>query len=348
MKPWATPLIALSCAVLAACNSAEDSPQHATDGGSGSASHLGGTGSAGAGSAGAGSAGAGSAGAGSAGADSAGGTGGQSIGAAGGGGSSIGSCEELAAQACARLAECAPYYVEAYYADQETCRSLFAAICNDLASGSGVNFERCSQSLSSCTAIVDQSGVPSWCWQPRGAVPLGGQCSNDTECDEGLCQREKGATAGACAAPGKAGASCEPPLRCAIGLHCSPLDYSCFAPAADGQNCQFSFDCSPGSSCKGERCGPSQLGDACDSALLPCAPAQSCLLDQCAELPNADETHSCAAGFQCSGTKRCAVQQTGPLDRTGECRDAATEGATCDALTPCLEPLTCRSGKCRP
>jgi len=340
---WATPFIGLTCGLLWACNSTKNHHQ-SSGAGSGSASHVGDGSGGKANSSGA--------------LTVAGSGGGGSIGAAGydgadaaaGAPASIASCEDLGAQACARLAECAPYYVDSYYADQDTCRSLFSSVCSDLAKGPmGVSFERCAESLSSCTAIMEQRGIPAWCWQPQGAVPLGGKCAVDTDCEAGLCQREKSATAGTCSAAAKVGEGCEPPARCAIGLRCGEPDHVCIVPAADGQKCKSSFDCLPGSSCgESERCAPSKVGDPCISGLAPCTPAQTCLLDQCAELQNADDTHSCVNGFQCSGKQRCAVQQTEQLERTGECRDAATAGATCDAQTPCLEPLTCRSGKCTP
>ena len=358
LKRWATPLILLSCAVLAACNSSGDNAQHAAHGGSDSVSHAGGAGSAGAGSAGAGSAGS-RLGRGRLGWEQA--RPGQArLGRLGWGLRRRDRSPPLAAGRASAVASSSQRKLALGLRSARRTMSKrtmriwrLAAHCLPRfaltwRAAPASTFERCTQSLSSCSAIVEHRGVPSWCWQPRGAAPLGGPCSNDMECDQGLCQREKGAPAGACAPPQPAGASCESPLRCAIGLRCSPPDYVCIVPAADGQNCRSSLDCSAGSTCDGEHCNPSQVGDRCSDGLIPCAPAQTCLLDQCAQLPNADETHSCLAGFQCSGTKRCAVQQTEQLERTGDCREAATVGAACDTRTPCLEPLTCRSGKCRP
>jgi hypothetical protein len=264
----------------------------------------------------------------------------------------IQNCAELGQRACSGLDQCAPLLMQAYYGNQATCQNLFSRICETLnAEGTAVDFARCSTALGSCGSFTEHLGVPRWCWVPRGQSAMGGACLQDTDCAEGMCQILKGDVSGACTAPAKAGEYCGP-ARCAVGLRCRASDGTCVTPLADGAACQSSLDCQTGSLCNTSGvCAPTEVGDPCTDGVQPCnaGRGQWCVAGQCSAKSWADGSHSClSGGVECAGTDRCAIKQRNALERTGQCVAAADLGAACSAAAPCIEPLSCRAGTCRP
>ncbi len=262
-------------------------------------------------------------------------------------------CAGLAAQACARLDECAPFLTKAYYGDVATCKTQLSAICTGQdTSKTPVDFARCAQSLATCGSFVEALGVPAWCWKPRGPSALGGACMLDTDCKDGLCQRAKGDMAGACGKPASEGDSCASPTRCALGLRCSPIDSVCGKPVGVGKACAGPIDCQSGLKCTAEHlCASTLAGDTCDEVAAPCnrGAGQICVMGQCLDEVWAGADGSCFKGNEeCSGTTRCVVKQTSGLQREANCLATVGLDEACDTTKPCLEPLTCSKGVCRP
>ena len=291
---------------------------------------------------------------GSDGSDSAGASVGTEDGSTSDGGSGVAAftdCAGLAEQACARLDECAPFLTEAHYGDVSTCKTQLSAICSGLdASETPVDFARCAQSLASCGSFVESVGVPAWCWKPRGASAVGEVCIVDTDCKDGLCQRAKGDAAGMCGKPANEGTSCASPTRCALGLRCSPVDSVCRKPVGVGKSCDGPMDCQSGLKCTAEHvCTRTAVDDPCDEAISLCnrGAGQICVMGQCLAEVWADG--SCFKGNEeCRGTTRCVVKQTSGLQREASCLATVGLDEACDSTKPCLEPLTCTKGLCRP
>jgi hypothetical protein len=263
------------------------------------------------------------------------------------------SCADVGSLACARLEQCSPFLMEAYYGDRAACQTLFADNCTGLAEAKrSVDFAACGAALASCGSFVEAGGVPAWCWAARGVANLRGACTTDLDCAEGFCERAKGEAAGACAIGAAEGESCAAPLRCGFGLRCRVPDYVCSRPLPDGDACESPFQCQLGSTCTADQvCARMAIGDRCAAGVLPCdsGRGQTCLLDACAEVRWADETRSCLnTNVECPGTQRCVVHQTANLERTGACGSSAGLAESCDADSPCIEPFTCRAGVCKP
>lgn len=262
------------------------------------------------------------------------------------------SCSELASRACARLGECTPWLVNAYYEDHAQCEQVFSAACSALESaGKPVSLERCGASLTACGNFVEARGVPAWCWKPAGKVALGQSCLIDMDCGAGLCMRSKGDALGVCELPRAAGASCSALQRCASGLRCRAPDGVCIAPATRGKPCESPFDCEAGSKCEDGACAALQAGDACAEGSVPCdiGQGQLCVLDHCVEMTLKVPGESCLSGTsECAGGDRCAVKQLKNLERNASCVRAVGFAVACDTDTPCIEPLTCRRGACQP
>lgn len=261
-------------------------------------------------------------------------------------------CRDVASRACARLAECTPWLLGAYYADRAQCEQVFSGACSALeTAGTAVSLPRCEESLTACGNFVEARGVPAWCWKPAGKVALGQSCLIDMDCDAGVCIRGKGDTAGACRLPSQVGESCGASQRCASGLRCRAPEGVCVAPVARGQSCQSPFDCESGSKCQAGTCAAMKVGDACAEGSVPCdlGQGQTCVLDQCVDMTLKLTGESCLSGTsECAGSDRCAVKQLKNLDRSATCVSAASFATACNADTPCIEPLTCRSGACKP
>lgn len=262
------------------------------------------------------------------------------------------SCSDLASRACARLAECTPWLVGAYYGDRAECEQVFSGACSALeTAGKAVSLERCEVSLTNCSSFVEARGVPAWCWKPAGKAALGQSCVIDMDCDAGLCMRGKGDAAGVCGLPSAAGESCGASQRCATGLRCRAPEGDCVAPVARGKSCESPFDCEAGSKCQAGECAALQVGDACAQGSVPCdiGQGQTCVLDQCVEIALRLGGESCLSGTsECAGRDRCAIKQLKNLDRSASCVRAVSVATACNADTPCIEPLTCRSGACQP
>ena len=99
------------------------------------------------------------------------------------------------------------------------------------------------------TMIRSLAGLPAC--DSMFATPLvavGGQCQQDFECIDSVCQKQPGAPEGVCAAGAAAGASCAT-QHCAQDLICDgrtandPSDDVCVAEQDDGATCNDGFDC---------------------------------------------------------------------------------------------------------
>jgi hypothetical protein len=267
-------------------------------------------------------------------------------------GNALATCADVAARACARLDECTPFLLQAFYGDRPTCESLFGAICDGLtARGTPLDLTACAGALTSCGSFVGARGVPAACFKPAGRGALGDPCFTDQDCGAGLCRRGKGEASGQCATPAGLREACSPPTRCATGLRCSPVDYVCLEPLADGKACGASVECQFGSKCNSDDiCAPTEIGDACSTDATPCqiGLGQTCLLDTCVEVTFSEDGSCLKGNVECSGTERCLVRQLKNLERTATCTEASGFGGACGPDVPCLEPLTCKSGACTP
>lgn len=257
----------------------------------------------------------------------------------------IDDCADLGVKACAQLEACSPFLLAAYYGDVGICEESFAASC----SAYGPDLERCGQQIANCTEISEAQGIPASCYRAKGDAMIGGTCVLDSDCAEGLCERAKTDDSGICAEPAGVDQVCGEARRCAIGLRCSAVTYSCVLPTGVGTSCMSPFDCEAGFWCNPDGvCAETNEGDPCAVGISPCSPGQACLLDECRAVTWAEADDSCTSTLsECEGATRCVVEQVSSLERTSSCLPAVGFGEACDDVeTTCVEPLVCRSGTC--
>jgi hypothetical protein len=197
-----------------------------------------------------------------------------------GGGSTIGTpdgkpsasgCEYVAAL-CAKLAECAPFFLKAAYGDEAGCADRAGKSCTEQSKsrGSGLNqasILACTAALSTATCRdVLANNIPQCSF--HGSYADGTVCGDNTQCQSGFCSHN-GVLCGVCAAKGVAGAAC---------------------PSGSNDECQNGLVCSSGKLCA----VPAGVGAACDDATAPCLMGSFCTTAKTCAL-------TVAAGQECTG-----------------------------------------------
>ena len=180
-------------------------------------------------------------------------------------------CEHAAAL-CAKLDECAPFFLKAGYGDTATCAARLTQACTaqSLSSGSGMteaNILACEASLVTTTCNdVFANNLPACTF--HGTLADGATCGDNSQCASAFCSHG-GNLCGVCAPKGPAGAAC---------------------PSGSSDECQTGLVCGSGKICV----APGVLGGACDDATQPCLSGSFCTTAKtCAS--------TVAAGQECPG-----------------------------------------------
>ena len=150
-------------------------------------------------------------------------------------------CEYVSAL-CAKLEECAPFFLKAGYGDLAGCIDRSSQACTEQykSNGSGLSptsIAACAAALASATCNdVLANNVPACVF--HGTYADGAVCGDNSQCASGFCSHN-GSLCGTCTAKGAAGAAC---------------------PSGSNDECQTGLVCSPGKLCA----VPATLGGACD------------------------------------------------------------------------------------
>lgn len=271
-------------------------------------------------------------------------------------------CDDAAKAYCAKVDECAPFFVKLAWGDVATCvgRVKINCVPGFSANGTSATPSRLSQCATdvkslSCEDTLGRN-LPVSCHTDPGTLADGAPCGVDAQCKGRLCRQAGGNACGACSTIGSAGAACERDEDCDSGLGCA--DKKCVTFAKAGATCGATQPCLRSLACnKGTCAAPLAAGAACepntDQSQNPCDGAKGffchfqtkvCTSITAAAAGGAcglvDNTIAiCTAGGDCKVT-------TG---LTGTCQAAAADGATCDdAKGPkCVAPAKCIGGVCK-
>jgi hypothetical protein len=180
-------------------------------------------------------------------------------------------CEHVAVL-CAKLNQCAPFFLKASYGDLAGCTERLTRACTEQAKSNGTGLNQasiaaCATAISpaTCEAVL-ANNVPACTF--HGDFADGAVCGDSGQCASGFCN-QGGNLCGVCAAKGVAGSAC-----------------------ASGSNdeCQTGLVCSSGKLCV----APAAVGGACDDATAPCLLGSFCTTGKTCGL-------TVAAGQECPG-----------------------------------------------
>jgi hypothetical protein len=180
-------------------------------------------------------------------------------------------CEYIAVY-CAKMAECAPFFLKAAYGDQAACAERAGMACTEQSKsrGSGIapaSILACAAALQSATCRdVLANNVPACTF--HGSYADGEVCGDNAQCTSGFCSHN-GNLCGLCAAKGASGAAC---------------------PSGSSDECQTGLVCSGGKVCA----TPAPVGGACDDSTAPCLLGSFCTTAKTCAL-------TVAAGQECPG-----------------------------------------------
>ncbi len=274
-------------------------------------------------------------------------------------------CGQYASTLCSRLGGCAPYALQLFYGDNDTCLSrvklgcmldlevpdsnqttagmaacardannsscadllanVFPASCQ-IKPGNRLNGERCGSSWQCMSTHCERSTTDCGVCAPRAAA--GGACTVDGGCMQGLvCAAQK------CVAPAAMGAPCSAMAPCRANLYCSAISNTCATPLALG------------APCGGDTGGCDfRQGVSCNTfavmANQKCETVAAAKGGQACGLVNSTLT-LCVANNTCQGISLI------PLKTDGVCPNPAGDGMQCSDTVHCLAPANCVGGLCR-
>lgn len=272
-------------------------------------------------------------------------------------------CSDAAKAYCAKVDECAPFFMKIGFGDVATCekRLLLNCVPNFSANGTSATPSALAQCATDvkATACDDLVGrkLPASCKTEAGQLGDGTPCGTDAQCSGRLCRQSAGNTCGACSTIGAGGAACERNEDCDVELGCA--NKKCVPFAKAGEACNATTPCLPTLGCKGGTCAaPLAAGAACegpaDQSTNPCDGAKGfyChpITKVCTSVVTAGPGAAC--GFidngvvVCTGSAHC---KTTPPAVQGTCLAAAADGATCDddSGPKCTAPARCVGGLCK-
>ena len=210
-----------------------------------------------------------------------------------------------------------------------------------------------------------------------GAVPLGGACTLDEDCQgKALCKSSTGTCPGQCSALLVAGQACSKDSDCQDGLQCSSVTKLCVQPATAGQSCEYgSPPCGPGLLCLGKddnnqtpgtcktpaEALSAPAGAACDASNgLLCQSGSSCVANGvtlapasidwlCVTTGSYPPDGSCKPGFPeaCAAGNYCKTG-SGLAALSGTCTTIPASGEACGSgLSQCQPGAACVAGTCQ-
>lgn len=272
-------------------------------------------------------------------------------------------CEDASKAYCAKIDECAPFFVKLAFGDVATCVSRFEIICvpGFSANGTTATPSRLSQCATeaktlTCDEVLGRK-LPLSCRTEPGSLADGAPCGVDAQCKGKLCRLSTGNVCGACSTVGGGGAACERDEDCDSELGCA--DKKCVTFAKAGSPCSATQPCLRSLACnKGTCAAPLAAGAACEPSLdqsqNPCDGAKGFFCHGgtkvCTSVGTAAAGGEC--GFIDNGIVLCTAGadcKTTPPAVSGTCQAAAADGATCDDTKgpKCLAPARCVGGVCK-
>lgn len=277
-----------------------------------------------------------------------------------------GSCADLAAAYCQKLAACLPHDADIDYADPAVCKARETLRCASWLSAPDASPS--TASIAACMAQIaadDCNGIgyggPPRCFFAAGSRPVGHPCSVDSQCAGKFCQAS-GSACGVCASEAVIGQACGP-KQCAAGLACvydpAQKGYRCRARAQLGQPCndnvKYETACAYGLVCSGGLCAKAgQLGQSCQQVACDHAKGLDCdkTSRTCVAIPMAAAGQACTvSGMGANTYVECrdglCVNQNDM--GSGHCAAYAPDGAACDGWNgpPCRTPAVCKGGLCQ-
>ncbi|MBN2575846.1 MAG: hypothetical protein JXP73_14865 [Deltaproteobacteria bacterium] len=282
-------------------------------------------------------------------------------------------CEHVSAL-CAKLWECAPFFLKAGYGDLAGCMDRLTKACTEQykSNGSGLNqagILACATSLAtaSCNDIF-ANNLPACGF--RGAYPDGAVCGDNSQCASGFCSHN-GSLCGICAAKGASGAPCPSGSNdeCQTGLVCSPGKL-CATPAPSGGACdENTAPCLLGTFCTtaGTCARTVEAGVECPGAFLDLSKGTLCFgkstdanpmtagqigtagVGQACGLAPAEGVPAtlCAPGGVAACTLTAGSISLLGLPTKGICAALTQDGYTCAATSQCMAAAQCISGTCQ-
>jgi hypothetical protein len=268
---------------------------------------------------------------------------------------------------CAKLAECAPFLLEAGYGDEATCTERLTTACTEqsLSSGSGMtqaNILACEAALTAATCNdVFANNVPACAF--HGTLANGAICGDGSQCASGFCSHGSD-LCGVCADKGASGAACPSGSNdeCQTGLVCSSGKV-CAKPAVLGGACDDTTQpCLTGSFCTTAKTCASMVkaGEACPGTYLNLGDGTLCLGATSTQIGTAKQGQPCGLAPDtgqpptlCApgGVAACTLVSGGiqllGLPTKGICAAPKDDGFTCTAADICQPAAQCISGTCR-
>jgi len=264
-------------------------------------------------------------------------------GGAGGGNPVDSACASFAAEACDRLAQCAPFYLAVGWGSVESCQRLLSESCSHFeAEGSPLEQTSCLQAIygPGCAGIASAFGLPEVCVHPPGATQGGDPCAWNFDCESLGCSKQT--ACGACVSRGGEGATCQADEECPLtqvchaGMCSARLDANAVCDGMDDRRCPL------GTSCQGGRCAPRGAENEACSDQAPCNGAQGfyCVQSKCARVEFAAENEACDLNIPtvCPGGLFCSAAST--------CIQAAELNQPCGNGVGCRRPFFCAEGVC--
>ncbi len=275
---------------------------------------------------------------------------------------------------CAKLAECAPFLLEAGYGDLDGCTARLIKVCTEQATSNGSGLSRanilaCEAALQMATCNdVYGNNVPACSF--RGTLADGATCGDHGQCATGFCSTG-GNLCGTCSAKQPANATCASGSNdeCQTGLVCSGGKI-CAAPAAVGGACDdTTAPCLLGSFCTtaGTCALTVAAGQECPGAYLNLGDGTVCLAKSTAAKPEvAGQIGTASVGQPCGlnpgnglpatlcapgGVPACTpTAGSAPLlgiPTKGICAALIADTGGCTAASACMAAAQCIGGTCR-
>lgn len=272
-------------------------------------------------------------------------------------------CSDATKAYCAKIEECAPFFVKLGFGDVATCEKRFAVNCvpNFNAPGTSATpsvLAQCATDVktSTCDDLLGRK-LPLSCKTQPGTLADGAPCGTDAQCKGTLCRQSNANTCGACSTIGAGGAACERNEDCDVELGCANKKCVVFAKA--GQPCSATSPCVPSLACNKGTCAvPLAAGATCegpaDQSQNPCEGTKGFYCHPQTKVCTSIVTAAAGApcGFIDNGVVICtggAFCKTTPPAVQGTCLAAAADGASCDDTKgpKCVGPARCVGGVCQ-
>jgi hypothetical protein len=294
--------------------------------------------------------------------------------ASNGNGGGSGTCGELMATYCNKMAECDPVGLRRDFGDVQGCIARQNLVCSTLTlPGTGwdsTKTQQCTAQISSAPSCYTDSAESGACGDVPGMLADGTPCEQSSQCTTRRCYRSSARlpdgglsnpACGTCMGSDAGTSGCGTGPRCASGQRCvfdASQTAHCVAPLPEGAACSSTAPCAYSFFCKRSTpdAGTAGVCTKRGGSGADCSAANDC--DTVAGLRciagKCDAPLFVAIGEMCDGTSRFCekgarcIYPTTPPASMGTCTVPAADGAPCDtsANVYCRSPADCRDGTC--